>query len=93
MPGVTLGENCRKRTVEGVPGGTLFTVNHARLTSLTFLEAEAVAISRAKERWLRACGDGSSSGTVQELYGAYRDLVIAQVASVATASGRAARTA
>ena len=64
-------------------------MNLVRLSAVSTLDTEAAAIAAAKERWLRACGDGSTSAVVQELYGAYRDLVISQVASIATAGGRA----
>lgn len=54
-------------------------------------EAHLAAIAEAKRQWLVACEDGSSPADVQRLYEAYRRLVIAQVAAVAT--DESARTA
>lgn len=54
-----------------------------RLTPLAVFDAHRDAVAEAKDRWLRACVDGSSPAGVQELYADYRDLVIAQVARVA----------
>jgi len=88
VAGVIRGENCRKRTIPAFSGATLVPVNLALLPAVTTLDTEGAAIAAAKERWLRACGDGTSSAVVQGLYEAYRELVIDQVAGIAAPGGR-----
>lgn len=82
------GRKLSERDGRDIPRRHTRLVNLVRLSAVTTLDTEGAAIAAAKERWLRACGDGSSSAVVQELYGTYRDLVISQVASIATAGSR-----